>query len=76
MIYSYIETYGFFYAVFKITRNMKKYFNTHPFAKVGILAIPMLLFSILMEIYFPKANPEGMIWISVPMSIIISASPS
>jgi hypothetical protein len=37
---------------------MKNYFKTHPFAKVGIFAIPMLLFTILMEIFFPKTHPE------------------
>jgi len=38
---------------------MNKYFKTHPFAKIGLLGIPMLLFIILMEIYFPKTNPDG-----------------
>jgi hypothetical protein len=37
---------------------MKNYFKTHPFAKVGIFAIPMLLFMVLMEIFFPKTHPE------------------
>jgi hypothetical protein len=37
---------------------MKKYFDTHPFAKIGMFAIPLLLFMILMEIYFPKFHHE------------------
>lgn len=37
---------------------MKHYFKTHPFAKIGIIAIPLLLFMILMEIFFPKTHPE------------------
>lgn len=35
------------------------YFKSRPFAKIGLLAIPMLFFVILMEIFFPKTNPEG-----------------
>lgn len=38
---------------------INKYFTTHPFAKVGLLAIPLLIFMIVMEIFFPKTNPEG-----------------
>ena len=38
---------------------MKDYFKTRPFARIGILAIPLLVFMILMDIYFPKTNPEG-----------------
>lgn len=38
---------------------MNKYFKTHPFAQIGMLAIPMLLFTISMEIFFPKTSPEG-----------------
>ena len=38
---------------------MKMYFKTHPFAGIALLAIPRLLFMILMEIYFPKSNPVG-----------------
>lgn len=38
---------------------MKMYFKTHPFAKIALLAIPMLMFMIIMEIFFPKTNPEG-----------------
>ncbi|KAF0236820.1 MAG: hypothetical protein FD181_2426 [Prolixibacteraceae bacterium] len=33
---------------------MKNYFHSHPFAKIGILAVPMLFFMILMEILFQK----------------------
>jgi hypothetical protein len=33
---------------------MKNYFHTHPFAKIGLFAVPLLLFMILMEIFFPK----------------------
>ena len=33
---------------------MKNYFQSHPFAKIGIFAIPMLFFMILMEFFFPK----------------------
>jgi hypothetical protein len=38
---------------------MKKYFKTHPFAGIGMFAIPMLLYTISMEIFYPKTNPEG-----------------
>ncbi len=38
---------------------MKNYLKTHPFAGIGILAIPMLLYTISMEILFPKSHPEG-----------------
>jgi len=38
---------------------MKQYFKKHPFAKIGILAIPMLIFTVLMDIFFPKTNPDG-----------------
>ena len=38
---------------------MKNYFLNHPFAKLGIFAIPLLIFMILMEVYFPKTNPKG-----------------
>lgn len=38
---------------------MKTYFKTHPFAKIALLAIPMFLLMIIMEIFFPKTNPEG-----------------
>ncbi len=38
---------------------MTKYFKTHPFAKIGLLAIPLLLLMILMEIFYPKNNPDG-----------------
>jgi hypothetical protein len=38
---------------------MRKYLKKHPFAKIGILAIPMLIFTVLMDIFFPKTNPDG-----------------
>lgn len=38
---------------------MKNYFLNHPFAKIGILAVPLLMFIILMEIFFPKIHNEG-----------------
>jgi len=38
---------------------INKYFQTHPFSKIGLLAIPMLALVIIMEFYFPKVNPEG-----------------
>lgn len=38
---------------------MKMYFKTHPFAKIALLTIPMLMFMIIMEIFFPKTIPEG-----------------
>ena len=37
---------------------MEDYFNTHPFAKIGILAVPLVIFMILMEIFFPKLHHE------------------
>lgn len=38
---------------------MKKYFNTHPYAKIGLLAIPVVLLTVLMGFYFPEFKPEG-----------------
>jgi hypothetical protein len=38
---------------------MKRYFKKHPFAKIGLFAIPMLLFTVVMDIFFPKTNPDG-----------------
>ena len=38
---------------------MKNYFQTHPFSKTGMLAIPLLLFTLLMGQFFPKEAPEG-----------------
>jgi len=38
---------------------MNNYFKTHPFAGIGMLAIPLLLYTVSMEIFFPKTNPEG-----------------
>jgi len=40
------------------TNSMEDYFNTHPFAKIGILAVPLVIFMILMEIFFPKLHHE------------------
>jgi len=36
-----------------------KYFKTYPFAKIGLLAIPLLAFIFLMDNYFPKTAPAG-----------------
>ena len=36
-----------------------RYFKNHPFAKSGLLAIPLLIFIVLMGDYFPKKTPEG-----------------
>jgi len=38
---------------------MNTYFKTHPFGKIGLLGIPLLIFMILMELFFPKTNPDG-----------------
>lgn len=38
---------------------MKNYFKTHPFAKSGLLAIPIVALTVLMENYFPEFKPEG-----------------
>jgi len=38
---------------------MKNFFKIRPFAKLGIIAIPLLIFMVLMENYFPKTYPEG-----------------
>src|SRR6056297_3179767 len=38
---------------------MKNYFKSHPYAKIGLLAIPVVLLTILMENYFPEFKPEG-----------------
>lgn len=35
---------------------MTNYFKTHPFARIGLFAIPMLVFTVLMETFFPKIN--------------------
>ncbi|HKI87716.1 MAG TPA: hypothetical protein VKA38_01730 [Draconibacterium sp.] len=38
---------------------MKNYFQTHPFWKIGVLIIPLVLFIFLMGRFFPKEAPEG-----------------
>ncbi len=38
---------------------INEYFQTHPFSKIGLMAVPMLALMIVMEFYFPKVNPEG-----------------
>jgi hypothetical protein len=38
---------------------MKKYFKTHPYAKIGLLVIPLVVFTVLMGFYFPEFKPEG-----------------
>lgn len=38
---------------------MKKYFNTYPYAKIGLLAVPLTVLTVLMEFYFPEFKPEG-----------------
>jgi hypothetical protein len=35
------------------------YFKSHLFAKIGFLAVPMLVFMLMMENYFPKTYPAG-----------------
>ncbi len=38
---------------------MKDFFKARPFAKIGLLVIPLLLFTLAMEKYFPKNAPDG-----------------
>lgn len=38
---------------------MKNYLDSHPFAKAGLIAIPLLLFIVGMDYYFPKTAPGG-----------------
>lgn len=38
---------------------MKEYFSIHPFAKIGLLSVPMIVFILIMETFFPKITPEG-----------------
>ena len=38
---------------------MKNFFNNRPFSKIGLLAVPLLVFMVLMRTYFPKVAPEG-----------------
>ncbi len=35
---------------------MKNYLKNHPFAIIGLMAIPMLIFTVIMEMFFPKMN--------------------
>lgn len=35
------------------------YFDTHPFAKAGFFSIPLFVFIILMERFYPTVAPEG-----------------
>lgn len=38
---------------------MNSYFNRHPYAKIGLLAIPVVVLIVLMGFYFPEFKPEG-----------------
>lgn len=38
---------------------MKSYFNTHPFAKIGLIGIPLIGLIVIMESLYPKAVPNG-----------------
>ncbi|MGM0621827.1 MAG: hypothetical protein ACQETJ_12325 [Bacteroidota bacterium] len=38
---------------------MKNYFKTHPYAKAGLLAIPIILLMVAMENFFPDFSPDG-----------------
>ena len=38
---------------------MKNYFKTHPYAKIGLLVIPVGVLTILMGNYFPEFKPDG-----------------
>ncbi len=38
---------------------MKDFFTNHPFAKIGLLCIPMLISILIMESLFPKVIPNG-----------------
>lgn len=38
---------------------MKRYLNTHPYAKIGLLAIPLVVLTVLMGFYFPEFKPKG-----------------
>jgi hypothetical protein len=38
---------------------LKSYFKSHPYAKIGLLAIPGIVLTFLMENYFPEFRPEG-----------------
>ena len=41
-----------------ILYKMKKYFKSHPYAKIGLLVIPLVLLTALMNNYFPKFKSE------------------
>jgi len=43
----------------KIKASMNNYFKTHPFAKAGLLAIPVVVLTVLMGNYFPESKPDG-----------------
>jgi len=38
---------------------MRKNFKTHPFAKNALLAVPLVIFVLLMDMYFPQKTPVG-----------------
>ncbi len=38
---------------------MRSYFDTHPFAKIGLLGIPLIAFILVIESHLPKAVPDG-----------------
>ncbi len=38
---------------------MKDYFKNHPLGKIGLFVIPIIIFIILMEMFFPDLAPEG-----------------
>ena len=38
---------------------MKSYFDTHPFAKIGLLGIPLIAFILVIESHLPKVVPVG-----------------
>lgn len=46
---------------------MKSYCDTHPFAKIGLLAIPLIAFILVIESHLPKAVPAGFECFNVAM---------
>jgi hypothetical protein len=38
---------------------LKNYFKTHPYAKTGLLVIPVILLIVAMENFFPDFSPDG-----------------
>jgi len=40
------------------TNSMEDYFYTRPFAKIGLLSVPLLFFMITMEVFFPKSHHD------------------